>query len=324
VVAGAGQDDCGVIAFGGMLLVLSIDFLNATPIAEQLGLADARTLGRLAVAATLSDILGSGAVPRALLVGVTVPHGYPEGSFRQLMLGARAESIRWKVPIVGGDTKLGRARAVLTCGVGTAESKRELFLANRARPGDLVFASGNLGTCAAATFLASERRSAATIPAWARNAITVPELPVSQSRALARLRVANGGIDISDGLAADLRRMCEASRVGAVIDAEAIPVRPAVRDVAQRAGVPSWAFSMASGGDFQFLATVPPRASAKVLKLGFTQIGEIVRRRRLLLRSDLAGTVAPLPLVGHKDRRGQTFAAEIRRIVSEVKHAQES
>ena len=322
VLAGVGRDDCGVIALGRSLIVVSVDFLNATPIAEQLGLGDARTLGRLAVAATLSDLLGSGATPRALVVGITAPYGYPERSFQELMLGARYESIRWKVPIIGGDTKLGPARAVLTCGIGSAKSRRELFLANCAKPGDAIFASGCLGTCAAATYLAAEGPPPGKIPRWARVAITVPDLPVSRSKALAKLRVANGGIDISDGLAADVRRMCTASDVGAVIDADAVPVHLAVRKVALKAGVPPWTFSMASGGDFQFVATVPPRACGSVVKLGFTRIGEVTKDHRLLLKSDSSGTTRPLPRVGHVDRRGQSFATEIRRILYEVTHGQ--
>src|SRR5437879_1097716 len=77
VVAGVGDDDCGVIRFGKTLAVVSVDFVNATPIAEQLRLGSEQAIGRLAVAATLADLLGSGALPRALMVGVTVPHGYP-------------------------------------------------------------------------------------------------------------------------------------------------------------------------------------------------------------------------------------------------------
>ena len=58
VLAGVAEDDCGVIQLGSTIAVLSVDFLNATPIAEQLNLGGDRTLGRLAVAATLADLYG--------------------------------------------------------------------------------------------------------------------------------------------------------------------------------------------------------------------------------------------------------------------------
>jgi thiamine-monophosphate kinase len=317
LLAGVGEDDCGVMQLGDTCVILSVDFLNATPIAEQLNLGGERVLGRLAVAATLSDLLGSGAVPRALLVAVTVPHNYRENLFKEVMRGAKAESIRWNVPIIAGDTKLGRGRAILTCGVGTVESPKQLFLANRARAGDIILASGCLGTCAAATCLASTRRP---VPRWARLAITVPNLPIQRSQALAKLRIAHGGIDISDGLAADLRRMCAASKVGAILEVDQIPMHPRVYEVARKEQVPPWAFSLASGGDFQFIVTVPPKACGAAEGLGFTRIGMITQDRRFWLTNSKRKVIFRLPVVGHKDRQGQLFADEIRRIVSETKH----
>lgn len=324
IIAGVGEDDCGVIRVGPAIVVVSADYLNATPIAEQLGLGTERTLGRIAVAATLADLLGSGAVPRALIVGITAPHGYPERLFRDLMLGVRFEARRWRVSVVGGDTKLGAARAVLTCGIGTVESPRELFLTRRARPGDAILVSGFLGTCAAATLLASQIKQIKRepkVPSWVRSAITVPRLPISQSRALARLRIVNGGIDISDGLAHDVRRLCSASRVGAVIRTDFIPVRAVVRNVARTIGVAPWAFSFASGGDFQFLVTVPQRDFESALRLGFKMIGRVTQNRRVLLQ-DSRGHTTPLPDVGHRDRLGQQFSDEIHRIVAEVSRVQ--
>jgi thiamine-monophosphate kinase len=317
VIAGVADDDCGVIQIGKTIAVLSTDFLNATPIAEQLGICGERGLGRIAVAVTLSDLLGSGAIPHALLVAITVPHGYPEDSFRELMLGARYESNRWNVPIIGGDTKLGSARAILTCGIGTVDSRRELFLASNAKPGDLIFSSGYLGTCAAATCIASQ---APVTPRWAQRAIAVPDLPFHRSRALAKLRVAHAGIDVSDGLAADLHRLCKASCVGAVLEVDRIPIHPGVRKVAIRDQVPAWTFSLASGGDFQFIVTVPQRARVKVENLGFTKIGTITRERNLWLQEQGGKIRRELPEVGHKDRQGQRFVDEIRRIVQEANH----
>jgi thiamine-monophosphate kinase len=315
LLAGVAEDDCGVVQLGRTLAVLSADFLNATPIVEQLGLGGERILGRLAVAATLADLLGSGAVPRALLVGVTVPHGYPEHLFKELMLGARSESNRWNVPILGGDTKLGHARAVLTCGLGTADSPKQLFLASQARAGDAILASGCLGTCAAATYVATRNGTKGTVPRWALRAIRVPQLPAVRSRALAKLEVAHGGIDISDGLAADLRRLGNASDVGAVLEVDNIPIDRPVVALARRENVPPWAFSLASGGDFQFIVTVPQAMCAKAEALGFTKIGRVTRQRGFWLTDRTGKICYRLPEVGHKDRRGQKFGDEIRRIV---------
>jgi len=315
LLAGVGEDDCGVIQLGNSIAIISADFLNATPIVEQLGLGGERVLGRLAVAATLADLLGSGAIPRALLVCLTLPHSYPEERFKDLMLGARMESSRWRVPVIAGDTKLGAARAILTCGLGSASSKRHLFLANKARPGDIIFASGTLGTCAAATCLAEQTE---IIPRWALRAITIPRLPMLRSRKLSALQIAHAGTDISDGLAVDLRRMCDASGVGALLEADRIPVDSHVFAIAKNEQVSPWAFSLASGGDFQFIVTVPQSASIAAVRLGFARIGIVTRERRFWLSDQGGKRRWRLPELGHRDRKGQRFVDEIRDIIRRV------
>jgi thiamine-monophosphate kinase len=136
--------------------------------------------------------------------------------------------------------------------------------------------------------------------------------------ALAKLEVARGGIDISDGLAADLRRLGNASRVGAVLYANKVPVDPRVAAVARQEKVPPWTFSLASGGDFQFIVTVPRRARAAVETLGFTTIGTVTRARDFWL--DNGGKERyRLTEEGHKDRKGQQFADEIQRIILETR-----
>ena len=317
VVAGVADDDCGTFRVGNAFLVLSTDFLNVSPIAEQTGLGDDRTLGRLAVAATISDLLGSGALPRVLLVALTAPYDYPKRRFRELMRGVKTEARRWNVTVVGGDTKLGHARALLTCGVGSVASPKELLLTRNAKPGDTIMVSGCLGTCAAATLFAFQHSEEATMPRWVRRAITVPDLPVAKSRALAQLKLTGGGIDISDGLGTDLYHLCNTSRVGAVIDLSAIPVRPIVRRFAKTFKVAPWAFAFACGGDFQFLATVPADARRSVAGLGFTEIGTVTKGKGVRARNEQGGTVR-LQSLGHRDRRGVTFGEEILGIVRQV------
>jgi thiamine-monophosphate kinase len=144
-------------------------------------------------------------------------------------------------------------------------------------------------------------------------------LPLRRSQALAKLRVAHGGIDISDGLAVDLRRMCVASRVGAVLEVDRVPIDPRVNEVARNEQVPPWAFCLASGGDFQFIVTVPPKACRVTEALGFTRIGVVTRERRLRLADEKRKVLYKLPDLGHRDRRGQQFADEIRQIIAETK-----
>src|SRR6185437_12425743 len=105
IIAGIDDDDCAIVRLTNNLLVITVDYLNARPIAVQLGLADLSDLGRLVVAITMSDLCGSGAAPTALLTGITMERTATEQDFQLLMRGVRKEADRWGVPVVGGDTK---------------------------------------------------------------------------------------------------------------------------------------------------------------------------------------------------------------------------
>ncbi len=161
-----------------------------------------------------------------MLIAVRLSRHEPGTAFDSLMKGVRHESRRWRVPVVGGDTKLGDSNALLGVALGSAHSRRNLFLKGAARPGDLLWISGEIGSCNAAVFVGlRNRRMSPAWERWARTAITTPKLPLMKSRKLSLAGLGRGGTDISDGLGADLQHLCLASGTGAIVDAERIPVR---------------------------------------------------------------------------------------------------
>lgn len=313
IVAGINDDDCAVLKTREGLLILTTDFLNANPIGVQLGIATPRDLGRLVVAANLSDLCGTGADPRALLIALTLPRDSKTDDFREIMLGVRQEAGRWQVPVVGGDTKLGRARALLAVAVGYVESERDLFMRNRARVGDQVWLSGQVGSCSAATVGLSQSFGDGEWRRWARRVILEPDLPLSKSRRLSQAQLAHGGTDLSDGLAAALEAICTSSDVGVVIDCAAIPVADEVLDLAQNLSAPSWSFALAGGGDFQFLVTAPPESGRELEAMGFWQCGTVTSDRRRVLR--LAERAVEVQFRGHRDARNLSFAEEILELI---------
>jgi thiamine-monophosphate kinase len=278
-------------------------------------------LGRLVVSANISDLCGSGAEPRALLIAATMERKSTETEFQSLMMGVREEAAKWGVPIIGGDTKLGDALAILGIGIGSARAPDNLFLKNRCRPGDLLWCSGPLGSCNAATV--GFRRSDVTEEwkRWARAAILTPLVPLNKSRALSAESLGAGGVDISDGLGADLKRMCDSSGVGVVVDALSIPLDPHVTELAKKLGIEPWAFAFSTGGDFQFLISAARIAAEKVRRLGFHQIGELTAELELTLR--VGDRVLSLPEGGHRDTRGLSFVEEIQSLLTQVPRPEE-
>ncbi|MGE0680737.1 MAG: thiamine-monophosphate kinase [Candidatus Binatia bacterium] len=320
VLAGINDDDCAVLRWRDRFLVITTDFLNSRPIAVELGLGSWSTLGRLVVAANLSDLCGTGAMPEALLLGIMMPRSAKRQEFHLLMRGVKYEARRWGIPVVGGDTKLGEAPAILAVAVGSVRSRRSLFLKNQAKPGDLLWTSGPLGSCCAAVYGLKNDALSSRWRRWAVQRITVPDLPLSKSRMLADVGLGRSGIDISDGLGADLARLCVASHVGAVVDTERIPVAPEVSELAEIHNLPPWSFAFGTGGDFQFLVTTRPGARDRVKAMGFHLIGRIVPGRRLYLNN--AGRLHQFPKGGHRDVRNLSFADEIKQLVERASSGQ--
>jgi thiamine-monophosphate kinase len=316
VAAGVDDDDCAIITIADSAIVITTDFLNASPIAEQLGLATPADLGRLLVLANLSDLCGTGAEPKALLTAVTLPRETTEADFKSLMDGVLIEATRWNAPLVGGDTKLGPSRALLAVAIGIAPNVAALFLKHAACVGDDLWVSGPVGACAAATLALSRLSLQGSLMEWARHAILYPTLPLQKSRAAAATQSVNGGIDLSDGLSADLARLCRASAVGAEVRADAIPLDDGIREIAERLGVPAVALALSIGGDLQFLLTAPVSARAALIAAGLIRIGTIVDGAALTLR--LSQRTIDWPSEGHRDGRRVSFATEIDQIARHV------
>ena len=181
------------------LLVCSTDFINANPIVVEFGIGDLATLGRLLVATNLSDICGTGAEPKGILVSCTMPKSTTDEEFKKLASGIQFESRKWGVPVLGGDTKIGKSMALCATVFGRSETTENLFLKYNAQPGDSIWVSGELGAVGAAVLDISANGYDSMKNEWARIARAEPNLPLAKSRELAARRIANGGTDISDG-----------------------------------------------------------------------------------------------------------------------------
>lgn len=316
IVAGVNDDDCAILQWDRQLLVITTDYLNAQPIATQLGIGTITDLGKLVVASNISDLCGSGAEPRALLIAAMMERHSSEAEFQNLMYGVRDEAARWGVPVIGGDTKVGLTTSILGVAIGSALSPSHLFLKNRCHAGDLLWCSGTLGSCSAAVagFLRADMSK--EWKDWARSAILIPALPLTKSRQLSAECLSAGGIDVSDGLGADVQKMCISSGVGVIIDAASIPVDPHVDEISSRLGVERWAFAFGSGGDFQFLVSTPRSAATKVSELGFSLIGEITADLDRRLR--IGNGLVDLPTEGHRDVRDKSFCDEILTLIHQT------
>jgi thiamine-monophosphate kinase len=220
VAVGIGDDAC--VLDGG--LVVSTDML-VEGVDFDLARMAAADVGHRAAAASLSDMAAMGAEPICLLAALGLPEGFTDAA------GLSAGMAEHGVPLAGGDLSRAPAVVVAVTAVGRAERP---VLRSGGRPGDLLVVTGALGGQAASGYTAR----------------VTPRL--GEGRALAA--VATAMIDISDGIATDVRRLAEASGAGAVVELERLP----------RADGASIEQAAAGGEDFELLAAVPAGAALPV------------------------------------------------------------
>jgi thiamine-monophosphate kinase len=318
VVAGINEDDCSIIDIEGIQFVVTSDFLNSNPIAIEFGLANFFDLGRLVVASNLSDLCGSGAKPLAMMLCTMMAKGTSRNDYLKLVDGVRHELDKCKIPLIGGDTKLGGATALLGIAIGTKPNDWQLFLKNKAMPGDVIWVSGEIGSVSAAVDGYSNYRNnlSAEWLSWAKAKLIEPALPLSKSEKVARLRIGRGGTDISDGLGADLIDLCLASNVGCVINVNLIPVNQNTTLLANMRNVPPWAYALLIGGDFQFIVTTQAQERTTMRDFGFVEIGHITDTR--LYQMQIDNNYYDLPNHGHEDGRQLSFGNEIAFLMSKI------
>lgn len=191
------------------------------------------------VAVNVSDVGAMGGRPRWATLALSLPAPLDRAWAAAFMAGLREALGRWQVALVGGDTTRSPGPRVLTLTVGGRAARP--VLRSGGRPGDDVWVTGELGRAAEAYGRAAP--SAAALAWWRR-----PLPPVAFGAALGEAGLATAMLDLSDGLARDLARLCRASGVGARVHAAALP------------GGRPLAEAVAFGEDYELCFTAAPTA----------------------------------------------------------------
>jgi thiamine-monophosphate kinase len=286
VVAAAG-DDCAVLDLGGPEYVLfktdavveGIHFNADTP---------PEKIGRKALARCLSDVAAMAGKPNSALVTIALPGNFDPAQVDSIYVGLNALAKQYGVAIVGGETTTNPERVLISIAlVGTVE-KDKCVLRSGAKTGDAIFVTGKLGGSIQSKHLDFEPR-------------------LQEARWLRRHFEIHAMIDLSDGLASDLRHVLKASHVGAELLASAIPISREAKLAAraESSSKPPLLAALTDGEDFELLFTASSGDAVALLdawksefpKLALTCIGKITEDPGLRLR-DKNG-VKPLNVHGY-------------------------
>ncbi|MGH2516186.1 MAG: thiamine-phosphate kinase [Ktedonobacterales bacterium] len=229
-----------------------------------LGVATPEEIGHKALAVNLSDIAAMGAEPRWALISLLVPPALEVAVLDGVYAGMNALARRFGVAIVGGNVSGTDGPLILDVTLLGSVRREHALRRSGARAGDRMLVTGTLGAAAAGVLaLITEPGAAPVSPAAlarARAAMAAPAPRVVEGRALAACVGVTAMLDISDGLAADLGRLCAASGTGALVDAGALPLDAAARQIAAAYGHDPLDLALHGGEDYQLLCTVRPDA----------------------------------------------------------------
>lgn len=259
VVVGIG-DDAAVLDTGGPRLLLATIDIQVEGRHFRRDRIAAERLGRRTAAVNLSDIGAMGGAPRWALASLVLPPDLDVAWVEDLYRGLAVELGRFGAVMVGGNLSGGEQIVIDLALLGEVERGRVLRR-DGARPGDVVLVTGTLGASAAGRYALDAGLDPADPPvAPLVEAHLTPTPRVREGQALAATGLVTAAIDLSDGLSSDLGHLCDASGVGAEVNAARLPLSAETRTLAARLGLDPVGLALVGGEDYELLLTAPPPA----------------------------------------------------------------
>jgi thiamine-monophosphate kinase len=250
-------DDAAVLRVGAERVVVTVDD-QVEGVHFDLRWLSWSDVGYRALQAAASDLAAMGAEPLAAVASLRVPRGLPEARLRELARGQAEAARELQCPIVGGNVARDARLSVTTTVLGRV---KEPLRRRGARAGDELWVLGELGLARAGLLLHQQApklpRRLAAVARRARAAWARPRALLREGRAL-RGR-AHAAMDVSDGLAGDIRHLATASGVKAIVEAARLAqmVPKDLAELGDLLGEPGVALALTGGEDYALLAAGP-------------------------------------------------------------------
>ncbi len=275
-------DDTAILDYGKENLLITTDTIcQKTHIPNN---ASPQDIGWYAAAINLSDIAAMGGRPLGMLFSLGLPASTTAKWLDELTDGIQECCSKFKVPVLGGDTKENDTITITGIALGTVP-KSEILRRTGARPGDIVAMTGQLGR----GLLWEQDKT--NVSQYLR---VEPQLKIGQI--LAESKAITSCIDISDGLSTSLHLLASASNIGFEIEFNSINLVPGLNEKEKM-------LALHYGGDFELLFTIRPDKADLILNQhNISQIGYVTDDISVSLIKD--GASEPLENKGYEHFRG--------------------
>jgi thiamine-monophosphate kinase len=239
------------------------------------------TIARKALGVNLSDLAAKGAKPAGCVLTLALR------TVDEAWLGAFAQALgedtaKFGCPLLGGDTVSTPGPLMISVTAFGRVPSGKMVRRNGAKPGDLVVVTGTIGDAGLGLDVLRQGKATRAADAAAK-AMLIGRYRVPQPRTALAAAVrdyAHAAMDVSDGLAGDLAKLCGASGVSATVQAARIPLSAAAATLVAGGAVGIEAI-VAGGDDYEILCAIPPGSfdafeqAARKAGVAVTVIGEI-------------------------------------------------
>jgi len=241
------------------------------------------TIARKALRVNLSDLAAKGATPAGFVLTLAL-RSAEDGWLQPFASALGEDAAQFGCPLLGGDTVSTPGPLMISVTAFGRVPAGKMIHRSGARPGERVMVTGTIGDAALGLAVLKGGKVHAAASDAAARAMLVGRYRVPQPRvALAEIvrEHASAAMDVSDGLAGDLAKLCGVSGVSAAIDLASIPLSDAARDLVAR-GVVALEALITGGDDYEILCTIPEdrieafAAAAENLGIAVASIGTVV------------------------------------------------
>jgi thiamine-monophosphate kinase len=294
-------DDAAVLRGGNDDLVVTTDaivegvhFRSSDP---------PETVAKKALRVNLSDLTAKGATPAGFVLTLALRE--PDERWLSAFASGLAEdAITFDCPLLGGDTVGTPGPLTMSITAFGRAPVGGMILRSRAQPGDRIVVSGTIGDAALGLAILSGKvavdDAAIRESLIDRYRVPQPRIPLAE----AVRHYARAAMDVSDGLAGDLAKLCIASGVSAIIDAAAVPLSEAARGLIEQ-GQTSFVSAVSGGDDYEVLCTIAKdrwddfARAARNVGVAVTPIGEIIAGNAAPKWLDTKGEDVALPRLSY-------------------------
>ncbi len=289
-------DDCAVIADSNRNILSTTDTL-IEKVHFDLKYFSPKRLGMKAIAVNLSDIAAMGGTPLYILISLGIPAKYRVKYIEELYGGFESMAEKYNCSIIGGDISKSLSGLIINITIIGEVKKNACISRAGAKNKDMVFVTGVLGDSAAGLDLLK-----GAFPS--KNKMIKkhlsPDPRLGEGQILAKKIGVSAMIDLSDGLASDLKRICEQSQCGAKIFLDKIPLSKDLRLLGKSSNKNVYNYALYGGEDYELLFTLNKKRMRKLqkqwqnMKIPATNIGEIVDKKRGVILVNSNGVEEPL------------------------------